>query len=431
MTRDRDIERVLDQWFEDGPSEIADRVVDQALLTIDTTTQTRGVLRLPRSFTMNGTMRLAAIAAAAVAVVAIGASLFNSSPPGNVGGLATSSPAQPSASPSTAGSPSASAVVLPSGAIVVEHFGGQLDGGSPKPDENSTTRLWVVTGGAGAHELLPDRPGSQGGPAWSADGTRLAFTELGAVEKIYVTNATGAAPELLGTSCTGECDDNGVSFSPDGKQIAFRRILFGSGRSVEPTSSVIATMELATGKVDELRSTEVTFADDHAVNEFPRWSPDGTQLLFYRWPIGSDGVPTGSALYLVDADGENLREIAAPPFAGDAEWSPDGSTIAFGTYPWHADRMGDVPGWGVARNVYTVQPDGTDLVQLTTDGVSSAPSWTSDGRILLVRGPLYGGIVASDLWLMDADGGNQVQITDFVRGPGQCCSFYAAVQPTP
>jgi dipeptidyl aminopeptidase/acylaminoacyl peptidase len=435
MTGERDIERVLDHWFEDGPSEIADRVVDRALLTIDTTTQTRGALRLPRRFTMNGTMRLAAITLAAVAVVAIGASLFNSSPPGNVGGLSTSSPAQPSASPpaspTAAASPSAAAPVLPAGAIVVEHFGGQLDGGSPKPDENSTTRLWVVTGGAGAHEVLPDRLGSQGGPAWSADGTRLAFTELGAVEKIYVANAAGAAPELLETACTGECDDNAVSFSPDGKRIAFRRVLFGSGRGVEPTSSVVATMVLATGKVDELRSTEVTFADDHAANGFPRWSPDGTQLLFYRWTIGSDGVPTGSALFLVDADGENLREIAAPPFAGDAEWSPDGSTIAFGTYPWHADRMGDVPAWGVDRNVYTVQPDGTDLVQLTTDGFSSAPSWTSEGRILFVRGPLNNGFVASNLWLMDADGGNQVQITEFVRGPGGCCSFYAAVQPTP
>jgi Tol biopolymer transport system component len=165
------------------------------------------------------------------------------------------------------------------------------------------------------------------------------------------------------------------------------------------------------------------------VNEYPRWSPDGNQLLFYRWTIGSDGVPTGSALYLVDADGENLREITAPPFAGDAEWSPDGSQIAFGTYPWHADRMGDVP--GRAPNVYTVRSDGTDLVQLTTDDISSAPSWTSDGRILFVRGPLNRGIVASDLWLMDADGQNQHQITHYLGSEGQCCSFYAAVQPTP
>jgi Tol biopolymer transport system component len=321
--------------------------------------------------------------------------------------------------------------VLPSGAIVIEHFGGQLDGGSPRPDENSTTRLWVITGGAGAQQLLPDRPGSQGGPAWSADGTRLGFTDLGAVEKIYLTDATGTTPVLLETACPTDCDDNEPSFSADGKRIAFRRILFGSGRSVAPTSSVIATIDLATGTVEALPTTETSFADDHTVNEYPRWSPDGTQLLFYRWTIGSDGVPTASALFVVDAGGKNLREIAAPPFAGDAEWSPDGSRIAFNTYPWHADRMGDVPGWAADRNVYAVQPDGTDLVQLTTDGVSSAPSWTSDGRILFVRGPLHNGIVATDLWLMDRDGGNQVQVTDFVNGPGQCCSFYVAVQPTP
>ena len=71
---------------------------------------------------------------------------------------------------------------------------------------------------------------------------------------------------------------------------------------------------------------------------------------------------------------------------------PTASLIAFGTYPWHIDRIDQVP--GRAPNVYTVRPDGTGLTQLTTDGVSSSPSWTSDGNIVFVRSPLNAGISA-------------------------------------
>ena len=424
MTGQRDIERVLDQWFEDGPSEIADRVIDDALLTIERTTQRGGVLRLPRRFTLNGTLRLAAVALAALAVIALGVGLFNRTPATNVGG-----PLPSSSTPSPAASASAPVAALLPGAIVFEHFGGRLDGTPPRPNENGTGRLWIVdAGGATAHELLPDHTGSQGGLTWSADGTRIAFTELGDVERIYATDLSGTTPVLLDTGCA-DCDDNEPSFSPDGKQIVFRRILFGAGRVVAPTTSVIATMDLATGTVVELTTTKTTFADDKATNEYPRWSPDGTRILFYRWTNGANDRPIDSALYVVDVNGANLRKIESAPFAGDAEWSPDGSRIAFSTYPRHAEHMvGDTP---AQQNVYTVAPDGTGLTQLTSDGISSAPAWTSDGRILFVRGPLNRGIVATDLWLMDADGQNQVQVTHYLDSEGQCCSFYAKMQPTP
>lgn len=433
MTGQRDIDRVLDHWFEDGPSEIADRVVDDALLTIDHTTQRRGVLRLPRRRKMNSTMRLAAIGVAVLAIVAIGAGLFQRGGTTNVGGAAPASPllASPSlawASPSLAsGGPAALSSV-----VVFEHFGGRLDDAPSKPDENRIQRLWVFDPSkprSEAHELLPDRPGEQGGPAWSADGTRLAFTDLGDVEHIYLTNATGRDPTLLETSCPGVCDDNEPSFSPDGTKIIFRRVVFGGGRSQPPTSNVLAIVDIASGQVVELSTTEVTLADDVIWNEYPRWSPDGKRILFYRTTWGPDGKAIGSSIHLVDVDGKNLVEVPTVPFVGDAEWSPDGSTIAFGTYPWHAEFVHS--GDPAENDVYTIHPDGTGLARLTTDGRSSSPSWTSDGRIVFIRAPLVGGIQAPDVWLMAADGGDQAQLSLFIYGPGQCCSFYAQVQPTP
>lgn len=444
MTGQRDIDRVLDQWFEDGPSEIADRVLDDALLTIDHTTQRRGVLRLPRRRTMTSSMRLVAIWVAVLAIVAIGAGLFQRGGMTNVGGAASASPSLTTPSPASA-SPSAASGGLAalSSVVVFEHFGGRLDGAPAKPGENAINRLWVFDPSgprSEAHELLPARPGSQGGPAWSADGTRLAFTDLGDVEQIYLTNATGRDPTLLETSCppvstsrvrsaSGVCDDSEPSFSPDGAKIVFRRVVFGGGRSEPPTSNVLAIVDIASGQVVDLSTTQVTLANDVVWNEYPRWSPDGKRILFYRTTWGPDGKATGSSIYLVDVDGRNLVQVPTVPFVGDAEWSPDGSTIAFGTYPWHPELVPH--GEPAANDVYTIHPDGTGLVRLTTDGMSSSPSWTSDGRIAFIRAFLVGGISAPDVWLMAADGRDQTQLSLFIYGPGQCCSFYAQVQPSP
>lgn len=77
MTTQRDIEQALDHWLADGPIEIADRVVDSALETIDQTPQ----VRVPRLRWRNDQMplflKLAASAAAVVALVFAGSLLLN------------------------------------------------------------------------------------------------------------------------------------------------------------------------------------------------------------------------------------------------------------------------------------------------------------------------------------------------------------------
>jgi hypothetical protein len=114
MTRDRNIDLILDDWLSEGPSSIADSVVDDALLTIEHTPQSGGAVRLPGRFTMHGVSRFAAVAAAVVAVAAIGLALFNS-PRADIGGPSASPPlstptvAQTSSvAPSPSDAPSAS-----------------------------------------------------------------------------------------------------------------------------------------------------------------------------------------------------------------------------------------------------------------------------------------------------------------------------------
>ena len=301
-------------------------------------------------------------------------------PPPNVAVVPPSGLPAPTA-PSTVPSPTVPAV-RPGGSIafigIVDKARScyQFKTGCP------TARLMVVgSDGRGARELFPDGMTSQDGLAWSSDGSRLLYSDDG---KMYVTDVAGSPPLAVDTGCTGSCfGDSQVSFSRDDKTIVFVR---GSGDA----TTEVATMDLASGRVSELRST----ATDATAG--PRLSPDGQQIVFFRYGEKDGGGPVPpriSAVWVVDANGENLRQLSPATLpAHDPDWSPDGALILFESP--HGD--GD--------DLYTMRPDGTDVRQLTSDGSSSLASWAPDGRILFVRPAVGGNGEAPGWWTMDADG---------------------------
>lgn len=106
MTTQRDLEQALDAFFAEGADEVADRVIDDALLTIEHTNQRR-VLSVPwRSNAMNPFARLA-VAAAAIVIVAGGALYLISPRNQGVGGPPAATPS-PSAAPSASSTASTS-----------------------------------------------------------------------------------------------------------------------------------------------------------------------------------------------------------------------------------------------------------------------------------------------------------------------------------
>ena len=83
---------------------------------------------------------------------------------------------------------------------------------------------------------------------------------------------------------------------------------------------------------------------------YPAWSPDGTHISFIRYERNR---PT---LYVARADGSRQEKIVpASREPSDAAWSPDGSEIVFAGVAPHT----------FAYAIFTVHPDGTDLLQLT------------------------------------------------------------------
>jgi Tol biopolymer transport system component len=125
---------------------------------------------------------------------------------------------------------------------------------------------------------------------------------------------------------------NGLTWSPDGSQIAFGDL---DGLYVMNSDGTGLTK----------------IADNPSGDYDPRWAPDGSKIVFAR-SIGSD-----SAIYTVRPDGTELSRVDRTPNNADfaPDWSPDGSKILFTTdtyFPeydyvdyrvWLADRLATDP----------------------------------------------------------------------------------------
>jgi hypothetical protein len=100
MNSDRDFDRLLDQWFAEGPDEVADRVVSQVADRIERQPQRR-VWRLQwRHLQMNQNFRLAAVAAVLIVAVFAGTRLLSPANSGTGGASPT-----PSSAPSAPANP--------------------------------------------------------------------------------------------------------------------------------------------------------------------------------------------------------------------------------------------------------------------------------------------------------------------------------------
>ena len=194
--------------------------------------------------------------------------------------------------------------------------------------------------------------------AWSPDGTKLAFVsyKTGPTRAdIYVVNADGTNFTQV-TNTPDEYKD-WFAWSPDSTRLVF------TSRDLAATFSLVKTIN-ADG------SNLVTISPAGASDYFPAWSPDGTHLSFLRFTVSSANN------YVVNADGSNPLKInnAANERDASATWSADGTHLAFVRYSTGNPL-------GAIGDVYTVRPDGSDLLQLTNDQVAytNPPKWSPNG----------------------------------------------------
>jgi hypothetical protein len=279
--------------------------------------------------------------------------------------------------------------------------------------------IWAVNqDGTDPHLLLTTATAAPGDPAsfwWAADGSRLFYNSGG---DVFAIDTDGSAPVRIGYDgddprcpvadkpCEGVED---LAVSPDGSRLAY---LIGY--------NAIGLFDVATKRVTRIAFDSESRSGGPGCDGPPagggplQWSPDGTRFAFGK-SVGPkvDGW-CQSAIFTINVDGTDLRRLASSTVhAMDPRWSPDGSTIVFTSVTPRSAWKGatDATRIPIDMDILSVRPDGSGLTALTSDGRSDDPHWTRDGRIVFIRWDAApGGAAAAsgrgDVRIMDADGQN-------------------------
>ena len=225
--------------------------------------------------------------------------------------------------------------------------------------------------------------GLLGHPRWSPDGLKLVFSGQATVLppstpcwyydatcqlKIFVANADGSAGL---THLTDDLSWNSAdpAWSPDGSRIAF------TYRFDELDDAYSIDVMNADGS----GLKRVAYPSNWETDLYmaPTWSPNGRLLAFQFMSVASNGTAL-SQILITDLSGSGLRTLVpafatvykwSPSGASGPEWSPDGSRVLF-----RNDR-------GLAM----APLDGSAITKLTADATDGMASWTPQGRILFTR----------------------------------------------
>lgn len=168
------------------------------------------------------------------------------------------------------------------------------------------------------------------------------------------------------------------------------------------TSNQSGTWQLYTMNPDGSGIVQITnLPANNAESFLPDFSPDGGRIVFC-FGVFPFGEPVAkSEIYVVNANGSGLQRLTFDGLFDCApRWSPDGTRIVFARESPRTHRT----------VVATMRPDGTHIKNLTSDvwGTFRA-AFTPDGKRIVFETQQAGFI--SVVWIMNKDGSHQRRLT--------------------
>jgi Tol biopolymer transport system component len=249
-------------------------------------------------------------------------------------------------------------------------------------DRDGNVEIYVMNPDGTGQTRLTNDPADDYDPAWSPDGTKIAFYRLG---HIWIMNADGS-----GQTDTGQPGDE-PSWSPDGRKIVYE---------IYDGTHTIKTIN-ADGSGQP--STVISGVNQYQI--YPSWSPDGTKIAF------SGSFNSTRDIYTVNVDGSGLTRLTNDYlYDSHPDWSPDGQKIAFA----HDTDLQFSEEISCCPHVFVMNPDGSGLTQVTNPSYPTEdrnPVWSPDGtRIAFYRTPDYYTFTGNE-YSIKVNGSGEKQLT--------------------
>jgi len=265
------------------------------------------------------------------------------------------------------------------------------------------SQLWIMTVADNKSNRLGGEKEPSSNPEWSPDGRSIAYEgRIGDKSGLIVANADGSNAKflspILGTNNPLPSTGKSVTWSPDGKRIAFVNAVPGPETQDATGDPVVITrylykpddsegftrfndnrrlhifvVDISSGQVRQLTTGDHY---EHSID----WSPNGEEIAFI-----SNREPNEDQFFNYDiftlkvSDGSMRRLTSTESAEYRPRWSPDGKTIVY-----QATKRGltDLETTMEDTHVWLINADGSDRREISSmiDNRQGAPAWSADGK---------------------------------------------------